>query len=106
MGEPTNTGGTSRSDQIAAALATANMLAGGLPMLIQGVALTVRMVAALFKHNGVNIGPFQEEIARFDTSLSGLQGSIDEFRQIVANMTPGGTPPADDDLPGVGGGEG
>src|SRR4051812_5459155 len=96
MGEPTNTGGSSRSEQIAAALATANMLAGGLPLLIQGVSLSVRMIAALFRHQGIDIGPFQAEIARFDSSLTGLQGAIDEFHQIVADMNPGGVPPTSD----------
>lgn len=93
MGEPTTTPG--RTEQIAAALATANMLAGGLPLLIQSSALTIRMVVALFKHHGVDIGPFSDEIARMDAGLGSLQDAIDQFREIAADVRAAQAEPGD-----------
>lgn len=84
MGEPTVK--PSGVEQVAAALATANMLAGALPVLIQTGALTIRMIVALFKHHGVDIAPFADEIARMDTGLGSLQDAIEEFREIAATV--------------------
>ena len=49
---------------------------------IAGLSMTmIRMLAALLKRNGVDIGPFQQEIARHETALSNAEAATAEFRQ-------------------------
>ncbi len=49
---------------------------------VVGLGMTaVRMLAALLQKNGIDIGPFQQEITRYDAALTNADAATAEFRQ-------------------------
>jgi len=69
-------------------LAVLNAILAQVSPLVPATGLLIRMFVALFKKNGIDIGPFATEIAEYEAALSRLQIAIDALPKPAPTATP------------------
>jgi hypothetical protein len=70
---------TTSQNTVVQDVAVISGVAAQLVPLVPIIALGVRLTVQLFKHLGGDIGPFQDEIAKFEAAVAGAQTAIDDY---------------------------
>lgn len=81
-------GDTRKTTGVEQALTDANAIISQFVPLVGLVGVAVRAVIALAKANGVAVATFEEEMAKYNAQLSGLDAAIAEFRAKYGSDTP------------------
>lgn len=80
--------GTGKLASTGQVLTDVNMILGQFIPLVGLVGVSVRAIIALAKANGVDVATFEEEMARYNAQLSGLDAAIADFRAKYGSDTP------------------